>query len=179
MDDDLLSDGETIKLRVRPNAFLYSLEATRVLFVGLPCLAAAMIPLLHITKGAAVGFVTLLAIVLGGGGVLISFVLGVLKALCIEFVITDKRVIARFSLMGKTLSQLSILIRSIERIEVRRYGPRYGSIYLNARPPDVRSLPPASLNVRPGRIAIWLSMPMTTPRCWDFTGSGNLKLSQN
>jgi hypothetical protein len=174
MDDDLSSDGETVRLKAKPNAFLYALEATRIWLLIVLCIAAVLALCIHLANGLPIAFLALLALVICCVLYLIFLAVVIFRALGMVFVITNKTVIARLSVMERTLYQVSIPIESIKRIEVRCYGPRYGSVYLE-RYTDLDDVTPRTINLktRPGWASIWFSLPWSWPPLTGFYGFRN------
>jgi hypothetical protein len=189
---------EVVKFRIKPNVFLYTFEASRfylVLFLGI---AFAVMPVAYLKTGLPIGGL-MLRIVLSVYGVLsiIFLVLVALIALCVEFIVTNRRAIVRLTLGGVN-DNVSIPLESIRTIEIRSYGKRYGSVYFDrdeALPPDglqfydgtssqtsdylraasfspavARTRRVANLVVRQGRALAWLSMPSTSPALSGFYG---------
>jgi hypothetical protein len=172
--------------------FLYALEASRYYFVVMLALSFALVPVVHFKTGLPIGgFMLLLVLTVYGTLSSILFVVVVFAARCVEFIITNKRVIVRVSLMRRIKDNISIPIESIKSIEVRSYNARYGSVYFKcdeASPLDdlescdgsrlqtsdhslLPSFDPAvdrrrhlaSPVVRSDRVSIWLSMPSSPP----------------
>jgi len=106
---------EVVKLRVKPNAFLYALEASRLYLVLMFAVALVMMPVAHLKTGLPIGGL-MLATVFTTYGALSSifFVAVIFAAHCMEFIVTNKRVIVRASLMGRTQDNISIPIESIK-----------------------------------------------------------------
>jgi hypothetical protein len=123
-------DGDLIIFREKPSAFLYVIEATRMIAVLLLCLNVVLVLLLYTTKGAPILFLVELTVILDI--VLFSiFILALMPVVfSMEFVVTKKDVIVRFAPFGIGARRLSVPIEDIAEIEVRGYGPRYGSVYL-------------------------------------------------
>jgi hypothetical protein len=183
---------EVVRFKTKPNALLYALEASRYYFVVTLAMSFALMPVAHFKTGLPI-YGLMLPIVLTVYGALLStfFVLVVFVARCVEFIVTNERVIVRVSLMKRMNDNVSIPIKSIRRIEVRSYNARYGSVYFkcneasplddmkscdgsrsqisdHSRPPSFD--PPvdgsrrlANLVVRSDWGAIWLSMPSSPP----------------
>jgi hypothetical protein len=189
--DGGLSDCETIKLAVKPNTFLYALEATRIYLVMMS-FVFLLIPYLHFKEGVPMGRLTLLVVMLYLGGYCILFTAAVILARGLDFIITTKRVILRSSVIGRKSDKISIPIKSIKSVEVRCYDAQHGSVYLKCRqalpddglPPDIfscshptslhpsvdQSLRLASLTVKSGWASIWLSTPSSSPSLTGFYG---------
>jgi hypothetical protein len=190
--DDVID--EVVRLRVKPNVFLYALEASRYFFVAaLPLLFFSML-VAHFRTGVPIGSGLMLQVALSIYALLsfIFFVLMVFMARHVEFIITNKRVIVRASLLRRVKDNISIPIGSIKRIEVRSYNARYGSVYFDddeaapladlrryddsrsqildpSRPPSFdpaadRTRRLATLDVRSDWASIWLSMPSSSSR---------------
>jgi hypothetical protein len=140
--------------------------------------------------GVPIALATRIALIVYGISCLMLLVGVMIAARCMVFMITNKRVIVRTSVMGKIRDKISIPIDAIESIEVRCYDERHGSVYLNcyetlpdhvSRPdiaddPRAVSLhgsvkqprPPASPAVRSGRASIWFSIPSSTAGFYGF-----------
>ncbi len=190
---------EVVRLRVKPNVLLYAFEASKVYFVVMLAMAFVLLPAAHFKSGLPIGGL-MLAITLTGFSAIFSifFVAVILAGRCMEFIITNSRVIVRASFMRDVRDNISIPIESIRRIEIRRYNARYGSVYFewddappldglpasNVSPRNVfdhsrvspddpaagRSRHFANLVVRPGWAPIWLSMPSSSPPLSGFYG---------
>ena len=124
-DRGSMSVDEVVKFRTRPNPLLYSLEATRIYFAILMFVSILAIPLLYLAKGVSITFLVELLFLTNCALFVIFFVAVALKALGIAFVVTNKRVIVQAPLG----SRVSIPFKDIKSVEVRCYGPRYGSVY--------------------------------------------------
>jgi hypothetical protein len=188
-------DGETIRLTVKPNAFLYTVEATRSYLLIMLAMVALLVPYVHFRTGLQIGLATQIALIVCGVLAPIFFIVVMIGAHCMAFLITDKKVIARMSIMGRIDDKISIPIKSIENIEVRSYNALYGSVYLKcykesrdrgSRSDTSDGSHPASLHrpviqprplaiVRPGRASIWLSMPWSSPPLAGFYGFGHFE----
>jgi hypothetical protein len=185
-----MSDGETIKLKVKPNAFLYALEASRLPLLMMLALLAPLFAFALLKTGVPIGLATRMTLIVYGIGC-VMFLAGVMiAARCMVFMITNKRVIVRTSVLGKISDKISISIGSIESIEVRCYDARHGSVYLNCTktlpdhvsrsdiPDDTRPVslhgpvkqprPLASPKVRSGRASIWFSTPSSLAGFYGF-----------
>jgi hypothetical protein len=187
---------EVIKFRAKPNVFLYAFEASRFYLVLTLGIAFAVMPLAYFKTGLPIGGL-MLRIVFSVYAVMsvIFLILVILLALCVEFIVTNKRAIVRVALV-RVNDNISIPLETIRTIEVRSYSARYGSVYFDR---DVVSLPSglqfdgglgsqtsdhlrsasfgpvvgrarrvANLIVKPGRA--WLSMPSTSPGLSGFYG---------
>jgi hypothetical protein len=184
---------ETIRLKIKPNAFLYAIEATKIYLLALS-FVFVIIPA-HFIKGDAVPLYiwTRMALTFYFGTFLVIFVGMLVIAPGIAFIITNKRVVLHVSVMGAG-DRISIPIDSIESIEVRSYNARYGSVYFECcETPDKilssgysdpsqpgsshqskdRPSRRASLTVKPGWAAIWFSAPYTRPPGCGFYGFKN------
>jgi hypothetical protein len=190
--DGVVNGGgdETIRLKVKPNPWLYALESTRAYFLFFLVIAAAINFLPIFGKRIGIDGLSLIA------ELTTYAVLMGLFYLCVaavtrrsEFVITQERVIVRQSMAGTTRDMVSVPIEEIGHVEVRSYGERFGSIYLkrNARAngrsrwkstdtlpgnptPTTDGPQPASITNRGGPLWIWLSMPTTSPPLFGFYG---------
>jgi hypothetical protein len=189
---------EVIKFRIKPNVFLYTFEASRFYLVVTFGIAIAVMPVAYFKTGLPIGGL-MLQIVLSVYGVMsvIFLIFATLFALCVEFIVTNKRAIVRLALGGIN-DNVSIPLESIRSIEIHAYSTRYGSVYFNrddALSPECiqfhdgsrlqisnemraaslspavgRSRPVANLIVKPGRAWAWLSMPSTSPALSGFYG---------
>jgi hypothetical protein len=187
---------EMIKFRAKPNVILYAFEASRFYLVLTLGIALAVMPLAYFRTGLPIGGL-MLRIVFSVYAVMsvIFLMLVTLLALCVEFIVTNKRAIVRVALV-RVNDNISIPLESIRAIEVRSYSARYGSVYFDcdeASPPiglqfddglgsqtsdHLRSASfgpvvgrarrVANLIVKPGRA--WLSMPSTSPALSGFYG---------
>jgi hypothetical protein len=131
--DDLVnaraSHHERIRLKVRPNAFLYALEASRIHLLIMLAMVALPIPI-HMERGFSLAFLAPLMLILFGLFGAFLFVILMIAARCMMFIITDNRAIVCMSVMGRITDRMSVPIESIESIEVSSYNARYGSVYL-------------------------------------------------
>jgi hypothetical protein len=126
--DDMIE--EVVRLRVKPNVFLYAFEASQFYLVVMLAMSLVLMPVIHFKTGMPIGGL-MLRIVLTIYGVILSifFVAVVFVAHCMEFIVTNKKVIVRVSLMRRMQDNISIPIESIKSIEVRSYTAHYGSVY--------------------------------------------------
>ena len=183
--DDLIdaaeSGREMIRLEVRPNAFLYALEASRIYLVIVLAMVILLFPYAVLKSGVPIGLATRLALTVYGLTGFIFFVGMMIASRCMAFLITNKSVIVRMSVMGRISDRISIPIESIESIEVRCYDAQHGSVYIKCGEalPDLDSRSDisddartASLHgplkqprqlaspiVRSGLASIWFSIP--------------------
>ena len=187
---------EVIKFRAKPNVFLYAFEASRFYLVLTLAIAFAVMPLAYFKTGLPIGGL-MLRVVFSVYAVMavIFFILVVLLALCVEFIVTNKRAIVRVALV-RVSDNVSIPLETIRTIEVRSYGARYGSVYFDRgeallpngfRSDDGLGSPAsnhlrsasfgpaigparrvANLIVKPGKA--WLSMPSSSPALSGFYG---------
>jgi hypothetical protein len=185
-----MSDGETVRLKVKPNAFLYALEASRFPLLMMFAMLALLFLFALLKTGVPIVLATRIALIVY---VLSCFVLLVgvmIAARCMVFIITNKRAIVRTSVMGKISDKISIPIEAIESIEVRCYDARHGSVYLNCHNtlPDRVSRSDISGDTRPvslhgpvgqpgplagpalrsGRASIWFSTPSSLAGFYGF-----------
>jgi hypothetical protein len=183
---------EIIRLRAKPNPWLYALESTRAYFLFFLVMAVAInfLPILKKRIGidvlALIAELTTYAVLMG-----IFYLCVAAATRSSELIIAQERVIVRQSMAGKTRDMISVPIEEIASVEVRSYGDRFGSIYLkrNARADgrsrwrstatlpdnptptiDGQSPQPASMTNRGGPFWIWLSMPTTSPPLVGFYG---------
>ena len=185
---------EDVRFRVRPNAFLYALEASRFHLVVALAISFAIMTFVQFRTGLPIGrFMLVLALEIYGLLSLVFFLFLVFLARGIEFVITNKRVIMRVSLMGRVKDNISLPIELIIRIEVRFYNSRYGSVYFECdEAPCLDDLEPyddspqsglvsfsrradrprrlASVIVKSGWVPMWLSMRVTSAPLSGFYG---------
>jgi hypothetical protein len=122
--------NDVVRFRAKPNALLYAVEASRLFFILMLVVALLLMLVAHLATGIPVGgfMLGIVAAVYGAMSV-IAFVAVVCFARCMEFIVTNKRVIVRASLMGRTQDNISIPIESISSIEVQPYNACYGSVY--------------------------------------------------
>jgi hypothetical protein len=185
-----MSGGETIQLKVKPNAFLYALEASLFPLLIMFAMLAPLFAFALLKTGVPIGLATRMALMVYGISCFMLLVGMMIAARCMVFMITNKRVIVRTSVMGKISDKISISIGSVESIELRCYDARHGSVYLNCRKtlPDhvsrseisddtrpvwldgsvKRPRPLAGPAVRSGRASIWLSTPSSTAGLYGF-----------
>jgi hypothetical protein len=185
-----MSDGETVRLQVKPNAFLYALEASRFPLLMMSAMLALLFAFALLKTGVPIALATRIALIVYGISCLMLVVGVMIAARCMVFMITNKRVIVRTSVMGRIRDKISIPIDAIESIEVRCYDARHGSVYVNCYETspdhvsrsdisnDTRSVslhgsvkqprPPASPAVRSGRASIWFSIPSSTAGFYGF-----------
>ena len=170
--------NETIELNVKPNPFLYALEATRFFwFVVVFPLAVALLfsfrglPLyLSLEVGLTTYFVAFFVLFTGT----------LLKACATAFIVTNKRVLLRTSIL-RSVDWINIPIQEIQTLETRSYNARYGSVFISsdaggrsatqsalADNPGVQGR--ANLVVKPSGLSIWLSVPFTVPFLRGFYG---------
>src|ERR1700730_17959502 len=126
-----MSDGETIRFQVKPNAFLYALEASRFPLLMMSAMLVLLFLFALLKTGVPIALATRIALIVYGISCLMLLVGVMIAARCMVFMITNKRVIVRTSVMGKIRDKISIPIDAIESIEVRCYDERHGSVYLN------------------------------------------------
>jgi hypothetical protein len=185
-----MSDGETIRLKVKPNAFLYALEASRFPLLIMFAMLALLFAFALLKTGVPTGLATRIALIVYGLSCLMLLAGVMIAARCTVFMITNRRVIMRTSVMGKVSDKISISIGSIESVEVRCYDTRHGSVYLNCcktlpdqvlrsdisgdtRPVSLlgavkQPRPLASPAVRSGRDSIWFSTPSSLAGFYGF-----------
>jgi hypothetical protein len=164
-DEGAPPEGDVIIFREKPNPILYGIEATRMIVLPLLCLNVALVVLLYIARGAPILFLVklnlLLDIVLFG-----IFILAMAPAaVSLEFVVTRKDAIVRFAPFGVGARRFSVPIEDIEGIEVRSYGPRYGSVYLGRYQAGHGSSRQQPIHVKkaPGDASAWTSLPWSWP----------------
>jgi hypothetical protein len=169
------SEDEVIKFREKPNAFLYSLEATRAWILFMLCFNVVQVLLLHFAKGAPIAFMVKLTLLIDCVLFAIFVVAVMLRALGITFIATNKNVIVRFTPFGGAAREVSIPIEDIKSIEVRCYGTRYGSVNLERYKDLYEALPrrPVNLKERQGWGSIWFSLPWGWPPLIGFYGFKN------
>jgi hypothetical protein len=187
---------EVVRLRVKPNAFLYALEASRLHFVIALVMSFVLMPAVHFRTGLPIGgFMLLLVLTVYGLLSSIFFVLVVFAARCVEFIATSDRA---HDSNGKNKRQYFYSNRIDKSIEIRSCNARYGSVYFKCdegsplddlqpydgsrsqipnqlRPPSFnpavdRPRRLANLVVRSGSAPVWLSMPSTSPPLSGFYG---------
>lgn len=172
-DHGPISEGEVVKFREKPSALLYGFEATRVFVLFFMCFGVIQVLLLHFAKGASLTFLTKLVLLVGCMAFLVFLLVVVLIAFGIVFIVTSDRVIVRIALLGASCRELSIPIEDIKSLEVRRYSPRYGSIYLERYKDLYETLPRRPVTLKQGRASIWSSSPMSWPPLTGFYGFRN------
>jgi len=177
-DCDPPPPSELAAFEARPNAILYTLEATRVVALGLIAFNILQIFVLFLWKGLSL--VLLLKLALLADCILFSIFAFVIVFLAtgLTFFLTRKDVIIRFAPFGRPVWHLCVPIEDIEVIEVRTYGRRYGSIYL--RRYDRRRASAASTQgEKPreecGGPSAWLSLPWSWPPLIGFYGFKNYR----
>jgi|SRR5665213_1392067 len=131
---------QVVRLRVKPNVFLYAFEASQFYLVVMLAMSLMLMLAFHFKAGAPISGLMLLIVLTVYVVIFSIFFVGMaFVAHCTEFIATNKTVIVRASLMGRTKDNTSIPIQSIKGIEVRSYSSRYGSVYFEcdeATPPD-------------------------------------------
>lgn len=164
-------DGDAIIFRGKPNPILYWIEAPRMIVLPLLCLNVVVGALLHITRGAPVVFLVELTFLLDCILCGISILVMMLGTIGMEFLVTKDTAIVRFSPLGIGNRRFSIPIEDVAGIEVRSYGPRYGSVYLERYEASAR----LNRNVKRarGNGSIWLSLPWSWPPFVGFYGFRN------
>jgi hypothetical protein len=177
-------EDETVRLWVKPNPFLYALEATRIYFL-ITVFLFAVIQAVY-ARGLPLYIAIKIAVTCYFFGHFIFFMVTVLLACCVVLIVTDKRVLVRVSFIW-TVDSVAIPIQDIEQIEVRSYGARYGSVYIDYSDASRSSLSPdflhneplqmskarsrrARLVLKPCGLPIWLSAPFTRPQLRGFYG---------
>jgi hypothetical protein len=174
MDDHgPLSADEIIKFQEKPNAFLYALEATRICIPFLLCFGVVQVLLLHFAKGVSVAFLAKLTLLVVCMMFPIFFLVVMLIAFCLVFIVTSKSVIVRISPFVGESRQMSIPIEDVESIEVRKYGPRYGSVYLVRYKDLYEALSWRLVDVKRAQASIWFSLPWGWPPLTGFYGFRN------
>jgi hypothetical protein len=167
-----LFEDDVIIFQQRPNPILYSIEATRIVFVFVLCFNVAQGLLLHFAKGAPLVFLVKLTLLLDCILLGVFIVLVMLRALSTVFILTNKDAIVRLSPFGAGFRQFSVPIEDIASIEVRNYGPLHGSVYLNLSDSSRRGSIRRDINLnnveRGG--SIWLSLPWSWPPLIGFYG---------
>jgi hypothetical protein len=161
---------EIIKIRTKPNAFLYASEALRLFFVSALAITLVLLPVAHLRTGLPIaGLMLRIALTVYCTFACFFFVFVFFLACCTEFIVTDKRVIVRRTLIGRMCDKISIPIESIVTVELRSYSAYYGSVYF-IWDQAVRTRRIANLVVKRGWAAAWLSMPSTSPALSGFYG---------
>jgi hypothetical protein len=170
-----LSEDEVVNFQERPSALLYSLEATRIFIPFLVFLGAVQALLFHAAKGLSIVFLIKLVLTICCLLFPIFFALVMFIALRTTFIVTNRGVVIRISQFGGNVRQLQIPIEDIKSVEVRRYGPRYGSVYFERYKDLYEALPRGSVNVKDdlGRASIWFSLPWGWPPLAGFFGFRN------
>lgn len=167
-DDDVTSEGDLI-FRERPNMILYWIEATRVIILGLLCMDVGLVTLLHIAKGAPIIFLIELTVLLNFILFSIFVVVLMLATLKMEFLITLGNVVVRYSPFGVGRRSLSIPVTDVAAIELRRYGSRYGSVYLK-RSSEAAGQGSSVPVTKVSDASAWTSLPWSWPPMVGFYG---------
>lgn len=174
-DRDIPLEDDVILFRQKPNPILYCIEATRIVLLYILCLSIVLVFLLHFARGAPIAFLVKLTLVLDCilFGIFISLLL--LVASGIEFILTSKHAVIRFKPFGVGNRRLSIPIKDVASVEVRSYGPRYGSAYLERCGTGYNASPLRSISVKRVQdgASIWLSLPWSSPALAGFYGFRN------
>lgn len=154
----------TAIFREKPNVFLYIAEASRMTLAIVLCLSVAIMIVLYILRGAPILFLleltSILDVVLFGIFTLVMLP-GVLTT---DFIVTERAAIVRLSALGIVNRSFALPIEEIEEIQVRNYGPRYGSVYLK------RGNPRTIARVIRSAIAPWRSLTWSSPPLVGFFG---------
>jgi hypothetical protein len=179
------SIDESPRFFVKPNPLLYALEATR--FWLLVSIFVYVVALVFYFRGVPLVLSLEIVTFLYCLSYLVLFVGTPILACGFSFIVTDKTVLLRASFI-KSVDEIAIPIDGIERIEIRSYNERYGSVYIDCsrgvdRLPSAfgSSSSPSSqdplarsgtvcLVERPSGLPIWLSMPFTVPFLRGFYG---------
>jgi hypothetical protein len=123
------TENETVRFSMKPNPVFYALEFTRhvllvwTLFVVIPSLGSVIY-----VKASLIGVGLLITYVLVS---LALFIVAVVTACHLMFVVTDERAIVRVSFGRMTTDKVSIAIEAVQRIEITSFGAAYGSVYLS------------------------------------------------
>jgi hypothetical protein len=153
-------EGDVPLFREKPSAFLYLIEATRMVAVIVLLFSVVLVLLLFVLKGAPILFLVELTAIIDI--VLFSVFILILTpvAFGMEFVVTKEDVIVRFSPFGIGARRLSVPVGDIAEIEVRGYGPRYGSVYLKRYGSARR---PTTIKKVQDNASPWTSLPWSWP----------------
>ncbi len=131
-----------------------------MLAVLMLAMSVVLVPLLFVLNRAPILFLVELTVIIDIFLFSICILVLVPVAFGIEFVITKKDVIVRFSPFGIGARRLSVPIGDIAEIEVQRYGPRYGSVYLK-RYGSVRR--PIAIRKMQDNASPWTSLSWSWP----------------
>jgi hypothetical protein len=125
------TENETVRFSMKPNPVLYALEFTRhvllvwTLIVVIPSLGSVIYVKLSLLT---IGVCLLITYVFVS---LVLFIMAVVTACHLMFVVTDKRAIVRVSFGRMTTEKVSIAIEAVKRIEITSFGAAYSSVYLS------------------------------------------------
>ena len=170
--------SESVEFVARPNAILYTFEATRIVVLFLVAFNILQILVLFLWKGLSLVF--LLKLTLLADCILFSIFALVIVFLAtgLTFILTRKDVIIRFAPFGRAVWHLCVPIEDIDLIEVRTYGRRYGSMYLrryDRRRASVASTQGEKPGEEYGGPSAWLSLPWSWPPLIGFYGFRNCR----
>jgi len=118
------------------------------------------------------------------------FLVAAVIARQLVFVVTNRRVVVRFSFCGKIIDRISIAVKAVNRIETNSYDSSYGSVYLKSvkvlarqnskdgEPESQSSTTQCAPNepcgvaipIKRGGGSIWRSMPLSSPPLYGFYG---------
>ena len=170
MDVDRAADDEVTLFAAKPNALLYAVEAARFGFVML-AVVFAYIPLGYFA-GWPMRFTALMTLFSYFLGNVVLFVAAAVIACRLAFVITNRKIIVRLSVWGKTIDKISIASGSVVRIETNSYDATYGSVYLKSVKIQAAASDEADESAIPikRRGSIWRSMPWSSPPLYGFYG---------
>lgn len=157
--------SDTILFEVKPNPFLYALEASRALIVALFALSVFLVAALMIIKGGPLLFLLKVVSLLDFIFVSVFFLAVLLIACSLSFVLTDRNVVVRAA-----RARLCVPLDEIKSVSVRSYGAEYGSVYLERYRDALEKVSCKSVNLRPQSGSIWLSMPRSRPQLMGFLG---------
>jgi len=177
---------ENVRLRVKPNAFLYALEATRSYFVALLGVTAFSMVTVYLRFQLPTSILLLLGFIAIATSFLFLFCSVLAIACCAEFLVTNNRAVVRFRWMGRVDDKISVALSSVKSIEVRSYNSTYGSVYLKSDAKDrgggarqnfrwtraKSNIPtePTQTLVIWNKASIWLAVPSSSPPFSGFYG---------
>lgn len=123
------TENETVRFSMKPNPLLYALELTRhFLFVWTLLVVIPSLGSVFYVKASLIGVGLLITYVFVG---LVLFIVAVVIACHLMFLVTDRRAIVRFSFGRMTTDSVSIAIETVKGIEITSFGATYGSVYLS------------------------------------------------
>jgi hypothetical protein len=149
-----LSEDEVVLSQAKPNPFLYCLEASRATILSMLGLSAFLILMLMFTKGGPLIFLLKVVAVLDLIVFSIFLLIVVLFARGLSFVLTNRNVLAR---AGR--QWLGVPLEEIKSVEIRSYGAKYGSVYLERYSDPFETVAGKSIELGKQSGSIWLAVP--------------------